>query len=74
MQARIVTPVTWAFAPDWLTVEEACHLSGHDADTVRFLIDDGGVDAKQEGDAWLVEKASLFEYQETLAEVLHWWG
>ena len=71
--SRIVTPVTWAFAPDWLTVEQASCLSGHDEDTVKWLILDGGVDAKRDGGAWLIDKASLHDYQEALALVLHWW-
>ena len=70
---RVVTGVSWAFAPEWLTLEEASYLSGHDVDTLRWLIHDGGVDAKRQGDTWLIEKASLREFQETLLEVLHWW-
>jgi len=42
-------------------------------DTLHWLIHDGGVDAKRQGDTWLIEKASLREFQETLLEVLHWW-
>ena len=71
--SRMATPVTWAFAPDWLTVEQASYPSGHDDDTVKWLILDGGVDAKQDGDTWLIDKESLHEYQEALALVLHWW-
>jgi len=70
----IVTPVSWAFAPDWLTVGEASHLSGHDKDTIVWLILDGGIDAKRDGGTWLVDKWSLHDFQEALAEVLHWWG
>lgn len=70
---RIITPVTWLAAPDWLTVEEASYLSGHDEDTVKWLVLDGGVDAKRDGDTWLVEKLSLHEFLEALALVLHWW-
>lgn len=69
---RIVTPVMWAFAPDWLTIQEACDLSGHDAATIQWLIENGAVDAEREGDTWLIEKRSLWEFQEALAEVLHW--
>jgi hypothetical protein len=71
---RIITPVTWLAASDWLTIQQAMALSGHDADTVKWLILDGGVDAKRDGDTWLIDKASLHEFQEALAEVLHWWG
>jgi hypothetical protein len=28
------TGIDWAFAPDWLTIEEACFLSGHDRGTM----------------------------------------
>jgi hypothetical protein len=70
---RIVTPVTWLAAPEWLTVQQAVELSGHDEDTVKWLILDGGVEARQDGDTWLIGKASLHEYQETLALVLYWW-
>ena len=68
---RIVTPVSWIAAPEWLTIQEACELSGHGVDTMRWLTQDGAVDTKREGDAWLVEKASLREFQEALLEVLH---
>jgi len=67
--SRIVTPVTWAFAPDWLTVEQASYLSGHDEDTVRWLVEDGSIDTRLDG---LIDKESLHEYQEALALVLHW--
>jgi hypothetical protein len=36
------------------------------------LILDGGIDAKRDGDSWLIEKLSLYEFQEALALVLHW--
>ena len=69
---RQVTPVTWALAPEWLTISEASHLSGFTTDFLSFLIEDGGVDTKLEGDTWLIEKRSLIEYQEALALVLNW--
>jgi excisionase family DNA binding protein len=64
------TLVTWAFAPEWLTIEEACELSGHSLDTLHWLIEDGAVDTRHDGDGWLIEKASLREFQEVLAEVV----
>jgi len=70
---RVVTPVSWVAAPEWLTVQEACELSGHDVDTLRWMIQDGAVDTRREGDTWLIEKAGLREFQEALLEVLHWW-
>jgi hypothetical protein len=66
------TGIDWAFAPDWLTIEEACFLSGHDRGTMLSIIDEGGVDLNAEG---LIEKRSLWEFQTTPAEVLHGaWG
>ena len=69
---RRITPVTWALAPDWLTIAEAADLSGFDPELLQHLIEDGGVDAEQLGDRWLIEKQSLREYQEALALVANW--
>ena len=72
---RIVTMVTWIAAPEWLTIGEASYLTGHDPETVRWLIDDGAFEVRREGGAWLIDKVSLREYQETLLEVLQGcWG
>jgi hypothetical protein len=65
---RVATPVDWLFAPDWLTVEQACELSGWGIESLQEIIDEGGVDLN---DAGLIEKQSLYEFQEALAEVLH---
>ena len=70
--ARIVTPVHWIVAPEWLTVEQACDLSGHDRGTMLQMAKDRVVDVEREGSTWLIEKKSLWEYQETLALLLHW--
>ncbi|NLF02731.1 MAG: hypothetical protein GX601_17325 [Anaerolineales bacterium] len=70
---RFVTPVSWAFAPEWLTVPEASTLSGYDLATIHWMIQDGAVDAKiDDKGAYLVEKASLREFREALLEVVHW--
>jgi hypothetical protein len=66
---RIASPVDWLFAPEWLTVEQACELSGWDSVSLLEIVAQGGVDVD---DAGLIEKQSLYEFQETLAEVLHW--
>jgi len=68
-QVRVVTPVSWLFAPEWLRVEEACHLSGHDRETMLWMVADGAVDTDLDG---LICKRSLYEFQEALALVLHW--
>ncbi len=71
---RVVTPVSWAFAPEWLTIRQAAELSGHDRETLGWLIQDGAVDARRWGKTWLIEKVSLREFQDALALVLHWRG
>ena len=69
---RIATPVDWAFAPEWLTLDEALFLSGFDGDKMRVVIAEGGVDLNDTG---LIAKDSLYEYRETLVEVLQGcWG
>jgi hypothetical protein len=66
---RIATGIDWAFAPDWLTVEQACFLSGWDRGSMLSIIAEGGVDMNNDG---LIQKKSLWEFQEALVEVLHW--
>ena len=62
-----MTLVSWAFAPDWLTLEEASALSGHPLDILEWLVKDGALDTGHDG---LIEKASLYEFRETLLEIL----
>lgn len=64
-----VTLVTWAFAPEWLTLKEAAHLSGHDEKLLLALIEDGALEARFEADAWQIEKDSLRDYQEALFDL-----
>lgn len=64
-----VTLVTWAFAPEWLTLTEAAHLSGHAEPLLLALIADGALEARLEADAWQIEKASLRDYQEALFDL-----
>jgi hypothetical protein len=66
---RVATTLDWVFAPEWLTMEQACFLSGWDLDAMLEIIDEGGVDLNVEG---LIERESLYEFQESLALVLHW--
>ena len=68
-EIRIVTPLTWATAPKWLTPEQAAFLSGHSMDYVQWMIDDDAVDLDDNG---LIEKRSLWNFQESLALVLNW--
>ena len=66
---RVATGVGWAFAPKWLTIEEACYLTGHDEEYMRKVIEVDGVYLNVEG---LIEKRSLWEWQETVVELAHW--
>jgi hypothetical protein len=68
---RVITPVAWAMAPDWLTLEQAATLTGWSLGELRQIIEEGGLDLK-DGDALLIEKQALYEFQETLAELGHW--
>ncbi|MCK9598098.1 MAG: helix-turn-helix domain-containing protein [Sphaerochaeta sp.] len=68
-ELKRVTLVTWAFAPEWLTIAQAMELSGYDEETMAWLVQDGALESKQEGDTWLVEKASLWDFQEALLDV-----
>ncbi len=63
------TLVTWLFAPEWLTVEEAAQLTGRDPETIQELVARGCLDTKEIAGAIRIEKHSLRECHETLFEV-----
>lgn len=62
-----VTPLTWVFAPEWLTFEEACVLSGMSREEMQEILDDDGVELNDEG---LIGRDSLREFREALLLVL----
>jgi hypothetical protein len=66
---RVITPVTWLAASDWLTPEEAAYLSGHSVAVIRWLMEDGAIETN---DAGLIDKTSLHDYQECLLLVSNW--
>jgi hypothetical protein len=66
---RYVNMVTWAFAPDMLTLEEACYLSGYDRGTMLQVLEVDGVDLDNAG---RIEKQSLWEWLEVSVEYAHW--
>jgi hypothetical protein len=66
---RVASGIDWAFAPDWLTIEEACFLSGHDRGAMLEIIAEDGVDLDDDG---LIDKRSLWEFQEALVEAPRW--
>jgi hypothetical protein len=63
---RIITVVDWATAPDWLTVSQACELSGYDRGFMLQVVEADGVDLNDKG---RIEKRSLFEWLELTAEL-----
>jgi hypothetical protein len=65
---RIVNGVTWTFAPEWLTVSQACELSGYDRGFMLQVIEADGVDID---DAGRIEKRSLWEWLEVSLELAH---
>ena len=70
--AMIPTMVVWTFAPEWLTPAAAARLLGpiySEADAWT-LIEIGAVDVRETADGVLIEKRSLWEYAESLREVL----
>ena len=65
------TPVTWLFAPDWLTPAQAAALMGpaYSEESILALVELGAVDTKADA-ALLIDKYSLREYRDALWEVL----
>jgi hypothetical protein len=59
----------WLSAPAWLTVDEACQLSGHNRGVMLHIVEAGGVDLDEAG---LIEKQSLWDFQDALELVLSW--
>ena len=68
-QGRIATMVDWAFAPVWLSIREACFLSGHDLPAMLEIIDADGVDLDNEEQ---IEKESLWQLLEAETLIAHW--
>jgi hypothetical protein len=71
-ERRIITPVTWLAAPEWLTPQQAAAITGHPLEIIQAVSAEGGVELQEDGDQVLIEKSSLYEFQESLLEVLHW--
>lgn len=57
----------WVFAPNWLTVAEACFLSGWSSDQMAEIVAERGVDLDDDS---LIEKQILYEFQGALADAL----
>lgn len=69
LQACGATIYEWLSALRWLTVEQACRLSGYDRGVMLRIIDVDGVGLD---DAGRIEKQSLWDFQDALELVLNW--
>jgi hypothetical protein len=56
----------WSDVPPWLSVEDTCILSGHDEETMRYMIFDGGVETRVVDGQHLIDAKSLEEVQKCL--------
>jgi len=59
---------TWTISSEY-AIEEACFLSGWSESAMKEIMEEGGVDLNDEG---LIERESLYEFNECAALVLHW--
>ena len=67
---RIATGVDWAFAREWLTIPQACALTGWSATEMLDIIEVDGVDLKDDENIF-VDRNSLREYREVRVFVSH---
>lgn len=67
LETRKARFLDWVSFPDWLTLDQACFLTGWNADQMNEIIRENGVDLD---DAGLIEKQSLYEFQGALADAL----
>jgi len=49
---------------DWITVKEACEISGYDDEYLRRLLRNEAIEAKKFGHVWMISKQSLLTYRE----------
>jgi hypothetical protein len=73
MNERLPSLVDWVFSPDWVTPEQAAFLMGrgYDLATIHELMTIGAFDLRDApGGGYLIERASLREYQEALLDLL----
>jgi len=66
-----VTPVTWLEAPAWLTVSEAARLAGLSVEAVRWLVEDGSIDAQGIGGDLRIDRLSLSEWLAALEDLAY---
>ena len=68
---RIATGVDWAFAPEWLTIPQACALTGWSAMEMLDIIEVDGVDLKDDEENIFIDRDSLREYREVRVYMSH---
>jgi hypothetical protein len=68
-KVQTATLLDWVTSPDWLSLDEACHLTGYDLPAMQSLVDEGMVNLDERG---LIDKRSLWEFLESLILALHW--
>lgn len=49
---------------EWLTVKQACELTGYDDEYLRRLLREDKIRSQKFGHVWMVSKASLMVYYE----------
>ena len=72
MDDRLPTMVDWVTAPAWVTPQTAAFLMGrnYDLNTIHELMAIGAFDLRDApGGGFLIERASLREYQEALLDL-----
>ena len=47
---------------DWITIQDACQMTGYNAEYLRRLIRNGKVKARKVSIVWVVDHASLLRY------------
>ena len=56
-------------AEEWITTAEAADLSGYHPNHIRRLLKQGSVDGRKWGQAWQVNRASLFTYLDRIRKI-----
>jgi hypothetical protein len=47
---------------DWITIQDACNISGYNAEYIRRMIRNGKLKAQKVSIVWIVDKESLLNY------------
>ena len=72
IEPRMINLAKWLEAPQFLSPDEAARLAGRSRDDIDRMIDDDAVELVEEGSGYLIEKQSLYDFEESLEIVQHW--